>query len=428
MKVAVLDNGIYSSEIDTPVRHFRLLESGIGGMVETESPSGFTEETAHGTICAKIIETYGKPDMIYDICCLSPEGRGDIKSLCTALGFCRTLDADAISLSAGIELCDQDSEGYIRLMEICSELSREGRAVFAAQSNLEYITVPADFPCVYSVEHYGGFGAMICGNFRKSDFCASGLHVVRLGGRMYIPEICNSYTCPYVCALFTRYGLNMPHSVFRSYDMFRYSLRKWLEYCGIDTVSLAKHFAEGGKGSVFIEAGGIKTLIAEKLSVMEKFTCMRRKIHYLELRRRMKYIMPMSGKISAPVLYVTGLDIKTVIEGAEYFASQFMKAGYVSVTASDFVAARLFGIHYVPSEKAEAGLHRLYTSCRADLIIYASEHEEHIKGSTYSTGDAMIEVLPDGKCNLVYGDNSVICTSAYEAFGQVCALYLSSAQ
>lgn len=420
MNVVVLDNGIYSPEIDTPVRHFRLSDSGVVEMEGTEALSGFTEETAHGTICAKIIETYGKPDMIYDICCLSPEGRGDIKNLCTALEFCRELDAEAITISAGIEIYDPSSEDYIRLMEICMELSSDGRAIFAAQSNLEYVTVPADFPCVYSVEHYGGFRAVIGIKFRKSDFYASGFHAVRLRGKIYIPEICNSYTCPYVCALFTKYGLNMPCSVFRSYDIFRHSLRRWLEYCGINVFSLAEHFADRGKDSVLIDVGGIKLFIAEKLSIREKFHCIRRDIRYLELRRSLKYIMPVSRKIPVPVLYVTGDDIKKAIDSAEYFSSRFMKEGYVSVTASNFVSARLYGIQYIPL----GGLHRLYSLCRADLILYASEYKECLDSPKYYTDDTLIKVLPDGKYNIVHGDSSVICSSADETFRQICTLYL----
>ncbi len=420
MNIAVLDNGIYSPEIETPVRHFRLSASGAGGMEEAEAPSDFTEETAHGTICAKIIETYGKPDMIYDICCLSPDGRGDIKNLCTALEFCRGLDTEAITISAGIEIYDPSSEDYIRMMEICMELSRDGRAIFAAQSNLEYITVPADFPCVYSVEHYGGFRAVIGGKFRKSDFYASGFHAVRLRGRIYIPEVCNSYTCPYVCAMFTKYGLNMPRSVFRSYDIFRHSLRRWLEYFGINAFSLAEHFADGEKDSVLVEAGGVKLLIAEKLSIREKIHCIRRDIRYLELRRSLKYIKPVSGKIPVPVLYVTGDDIKKAIDSAEYFASRFMKAGYVSVTASDFVSARLCGIQYIPL----GGLHRLYSLCRADLILYASEYKECLDSPKYYTDDTLIKVFSDGKYNLVHGNSSIICSSAEETLRQVCVLYL----
>ena len=193
MTVAVLDNGIYAEELETPVRHFS-----VGSAVD----SGFiqTNERSHGTVCAKIIEKYSSVDEILDVTFIGKDGKADISDMSEALEFCLDKKVDAINLSCGIEDYTIDSKEYRRLSDVCKKLFDNNIKIFASQNNIGRITIPAALPYTISVEQKDSKLNKLTSVYRKSDIYINGKHLIKLGNRYGFTEACNSFACAYATA------------------------------------------------------------------------------------------------------------------------------------------------------------------------------------------------------------------------------------
>lgn len=193
MKVAIVDNGINESALNAPVVHI----NSIGGLYRSSSSD------SHGTICAKIIETYGCVSLMYDIICLDQNGQSNINTLVNALNLCCELDVDIINISAGIECYSETSDEYIALRDVCARLIASGKKIYAAQSNDGFITIPADYSNVISVEQTFLFSNSLYSLYRTSDVRINGQRIIKINKQPYRTSKCNSYACAFAVALAT---------------------------------------------------------------------------------------------------------------------------------------------------------------------------------------------------------------------------------
>lgn len=198
MTIAILDDGICDGIIDTKIDHIDLLEGGQ----QIPFPS-------HGTVCAKIIEKYGKANRFIDIRFLDQDRSGSIKGLITALKCCLKMDIDLINISCGIDLFMEDDPQIRELHRIIRRVCAKGTRIFAAQSNIGRITVPAAFPEVISVEHKSFFRNRIHSVYRISDLYIRAPRMVRLGKKRVVTYLQNSYSCAMACAQASRCKLDI---------------------------------------------------------------------------------------------------------------------------------------------------------------------------------------------------------------------------
>lgn len=198
MTIAILDDGICEASLTASVYHIDLLRDGNEIL-----------PASHGTVCAKIIEKYGVVDRLVDIRFLDVHRNGTIEGLLGALRCCLDLEVDAINISCGIENFMYDDPKVRKLHRLIKRLKKKGIVIFAAQSNLGRITIPAAFPEVFSVEHKSELSNRIHSIYRTSDIYLKAPHSVKLNGKRVITYRQNSFSCAYACALASRRKLSV---------------------------------------------------------------------------------------------------------------------------------------------------------------------------------------------------------------------------
>ena len=206
MTIAILDDGICEKSISTSVYHIDLLKD--GEMVPPDS---------HGTVCAKIIEKYGAVDHLIDIRFLDVHRNGTIDGLIGALSCCLELKVDAINISCGIDNFMHEDPKARKMHRLIRRLKNRGIDIFAAQSNLGRITIPAAFPEVFSVEHKAEIANRIHSIYRTSDIYLRAPHSVKLNGKRVITYRQNSFSCAYASALASRRKLSAAGSAHNRY-------------------------------------------------------------------------------------------------------------------------------------------------------------------------------------------------------------------
>jgi|GEM_PF-5066487 len=199
MTIAILDDGICEDLLSTSIHHIDLLRDGNEIL-----------PASHGTVCAKILEKYGEVDRLIDIRFLDIHRSGTIEGLIGALSCCLELEVDAINISCGIENFMHEDSKVRKLHRLVKRLKNRGINIFAAQSNLGRITVPAAFPEVFSVEHKSGISNRIHSIYRTSDIYLKAPHSVKLNGKTVITYRQNSFSCAYASALASRRKLSVP--------------------------------------------------------------------------------------------------------------------------------------------------------------------------------------------------------------------------
>ena len=190
MTVAVLDNGICSDELKTPIRHVC-----VGASVDKTFRQ--RDKTSHGTVCAKIIEKYCDVDELVDVTFVGENDKAGITDMCEALELCLNENVDVINLSCGIEDYSADSAEYNRLLDICKRLYDKKIIIYAAQNNIGRLTIPANFPYTLSVEQKDNKQNKLTSLFRRSDIYTSGKHLIKLDNKYTFTTACNSFACAY---------------------------------------------------------------------------------------------------------------------------------------------------------------------------------------------------------------------------------------
>ncbi len=206
MTIAILDDGICEEPLSASVYHIDLLKDG-----EMISP------VSHGTVCAKIIEKYGNVDHLIDIRFLNVQRNGSLEGLMDALRCCLELEVDAINISCGIENFMYEDPKVRKLHRMIQRLKNKGIDIYAAQSNLGRVTIPAAFPEVFSVEHKSEISNRIHSIYRTSDIYLRAPHRVKLNGKKVFTYRQNSYSCAYACALASHRKLSVSRSDHKRY-------------------------------------------------------------------------------------------------------------------------------------------------------------------------------------------------------------------
>lgn len=155
-----------------------------------------TGELSHGTVCCKLIRKFCPHAKIFNYVVLN-NNKGNVKALHTALRWC------IANLSLGTTYMDD----AVADSHIYTELYEKEIIVLSAQSNSGYITFPASFPTVISVEEnksaatddtcmYLGLTTQRCTNL-----VASGRHTIQLTNSIeYTTPGSNSYATAFATA------------------------------------------------------------------------------------------------------------------------------------------------------------------------------------------------------------------------------------
>lgn len=269
MKIAVLDNGIDESYLHCPVRHLDVLppSSGIRSDPHGSSDSRVSLSAAvgHGTVCAMLIEQYGRVEEMTDVRCIFPDGRSSLRLLNRGLSRCLTqCRPDVINISAGAACYDGLSEDVKELKRLCRECRRRGIMIFAAQSSGGMRAVPACLEDVLSVDVPdlpSSLRGSIC---RPSGLILHGKHRILSAGRQMVTSESSSFACAFACGLYSK-----------SILMQKYAWRR-LRKRGTKKVPLWKHllWAAGRKTEIpvlFICSGNAKDSRADALALRRLF-------------------------------------------------------------------------------------------------------------------------------------------------------------
>lgn len=192
MKIAILDDEVNYSLLSTPVKCFSV----YNGEIQTMKPKYTNHTISHSTVCSKIIETYGLVNELFCISIINNNGIGILDDLIIALEYCLEMNLDIINLSNGITNFFVLSEGYNNLFDICMKLKLGGVKIVVAQSNRNEITIPSDFPNVYSVEYLSYTNKPV----RESNFYVFRPIKIELKNHKILLDKSNSYACAFVTA------------------------------------------------------------------------------------------------------------------------------------------------------------------------------------------------------------------------------------
>lgn len=308
-KVAIIDDGINNEIVSITTSHIYVDSSHCDSIIPCNS---------HGTICAKIIESYGGVDEFVDIVTLNSNSEGTISDLINALEICKHIDVYIINISNGIELYSVISEEYNMFYDLCEQLSKSGKHIFAAQSNVGYITIAAAFPLVNSVEHINIVKSILTCSFRKSNYYTDGRLRIILSGKKYYTDLCNSYACAYASAIKSKGNTIVASkdsfistfiSIVRIIFRFGLKLTTPIVYCVCEELE----FEHGCRlllrlNNRFID-NGYRTVIASYFKHNDKYL-----IHHINHHSKNSYISmlcKLSNADIAIVLVGTKMKIKT---------------------------------------------------------------------------------------------------------------------
>lgn len=195
MKVVVIDGVLSAEHKDLPTAYYTLIDD---KMISCDT---YTEDFSHATICDLIIKQYARGAELININILGCDNICDIGELIVALEWCLSNSVDIINISAGIVNFVEGSSEFISLLELCNKLNSKGVKIVAAQDNDGYVTIPAKFKSVTSVETSNGL--LTANNeFRSSDYIVKGSAFICIRGKAEKVEKCNSYSCAAVSAMF----------------------------------------------------------------------------------------------------------------------------------------------------------------------------------------------------------------------------------
>ena len=377
MIIAVIDDGICQQEIKTPVEVHYTGKKQSSEFVQTDAGS-------HGTVCAKIIEKYAPPEKFIDIPFLGDDD-ADLEDMCRALECCLELNADVINLSCGSAFYDSASEVYARLLEVCRKLYKKGVKIYAAQNNAGYLTVPAQFPYVTSVEQYDRDGMSTHELYRRSDLYTESVHSIVTGGKREKTLKCNSYACAYATAC---------ESAGRSYlfkkRRFSHTVNAYLPlYKSVQRApgifSLYLDDEPDEKGRVYFGS------IPEK----EKQYIRQNKLRSLVLKNDEKTVTFIKECArffqdeEIPYIYIRHGE--GAMESAEKLCSMFLGNEYKCSVISDDMNDVFRGALYSPAECTEefARLMAFYNGCNVMVIVSDGD------GVKYAD-DIYIQVRQDG--------------------------------
>jgi len=328
MNVAILDDGVNKKEIRT-----RVIRKAF-----VNDSKCLNTSFSHGTICAKIIEKYGKVDTFFDLKILNESCKGDIETLISALEYCKRLKVSLINLSIGIENYLESSIEYWKLYKVCNDLSKKGVMIFSAQSNSGVKTIPADFACVYSVEDFFNFFCKPSMIYRRSDYYAISKHYLQFKQKAIISERCNSFACAYATALSSKNTDIFDFGVILNSSISSSSVFFYIENFNrnADKRSIYKEIFLQRKGLLHSFWGSVSTLLPK-------------------------------NKIEIPILYISCTDSwKRAMQLAKELKFLLKKDGYRANILSFTPSAIKYDIDYIPN----ANLLRAYTiSSHSEIII-----------------------------------------------------------
>ena len=115
--------------------------------------AGPARENSHGTVCARVLDSFTSDYGLYQIQILEDGGKttekpmGDIRHLKKGLQLCLKLDVDIVCMSAVSSILSDSGILY----ETAFQLARKSTLV-AALDNRRYVTVPAAYPFVTGVQ------------------------------------------------------------------------------------------------------------------------------------------------------------------------------------------------------------------------------------------------------------------------------------
>jgi len=201
-KIALIDDGVNSSEFNTPQISANI-EISINGFVKDIKNYGI-QINSHGTICAAIIQKYLKhPDVDFiSIKILdSITKRGNVNQLIYALNWCIDNNVDVINCSFGtIEHTD-----FNIVRDIINKTAEKRIVIVSAINNRNIYSLPA---CLYNVIgvknnflYNNGAFKLRWHSFDDTEIVTSGVHELRKNNNeVFKTPTANSYAAPVITA------------------------------------------------------------------------------------------------------------------------------------------------------------------------------------------------------------------------------------
>lgn len=194
IRVAIIDDGINSEIIDTEVVDFFEIDNCFNVVKNQNIRTSVT----HGTLCARIIETYYRNIEIVSIKIFDENMVSNTDKLIIALKLCNDLNVNVINLSLGTQLNDG------KLLKVINELYYNSIITVASQENTGLISYPASYSNVIGVKRSSRLeDKEYCANknFEEGiDFTANAVHDIRNAFFEKYTSNTNSFATPYITA------------------------------------------------------------------------------------------------------------------------------------------------------------------------------------------------------------------------------------
>ena len=200
MKVAIIDDGVHSGQINIP----KLLGSYLvlpNGQVELRQMPQYS--LSHGTICASILGEICRDIELIDIKILSHDRKASIDALVTALTWCYENSIKLINMSLGT----LNYHDYCKMTSVINKLLVMDTVIVSAYHNMNLITYPASVPGVFGVRidrtsklKEEEFAIEVCdGLLPENCFVASyGKPLMTFSNEYISTEMSNSFAAPVI--------------------------------------------------------------------------------------------------------------------------------------------------------------------------------------------------------------------------------------
>lgn len=199
MEVALIDTGIRQDLLKRSVVKADMIVE-ASGEIHLRQPENRII-TAHGTVCAQIIENYAEKVEFYSLQIFSDkEERATCDQFLSALRWCCEKKIPVVHMSIGTTYLPD----AIRIYPVVKKMLKQGQLLVAAYSNSAKISYPAAFRGVLGVTadpkmkedefEYKGWK-------RNTNFSASSFHKIEIAKDVIVQTpLSNSYAAPVITA------------------------------------------------------------------------------------------------------------------------------------------------------------------------------------------------------------------------------------
>lgn len=428
VKIAVIDNGIDDTKIDFNLENKVYVDPVSKYLISDKDMSDIS--FAHGTICACIIKNNTKNSMLYSVKILDESGRGLVDSLSPTLEWCYLNGIRLVNLSFGTTHFHDKS----KIREVINHYAHKGMIIVAATSNINYMTYPASFSNVISVEAGEVFRfAELAQKEKGVDFIAPVKREHFIGKMSFGIPRSNSYAAPYVTAMIANILQENPSVNLTSIRKTLCNIQKentffyapdWIETAWISDKcrkSEAEYYFKCVDGDLDACKDEIDTLVVIDKEELQKYCSKEKHIVYLgedsvecslttgyfwSKTQRIAQITSSPKRISEieiPIITIklcAGLDPILVLD---VLRNCFSKDGHNIYAVSSEIESVLYDLEFLPKELcsqsySETMINFFYWQTiynQSDAIVYCADNEE--RSFFIENADMAVKMNPNGE-------------------------------